>query len=202
MKTITKALLKVQSSIRAISKNKENKHFGYSYVEINAILKNILPILSENKLFLHQSHEIDNEDNFVTHTILLHESGESIKNESYLKIAKTDPQSMGGLHTYGRRYGLVSLLGLQAVDNDAHDTTEWKTDEQKTEYQELLKDPYFDSKRNDTNKWFKEAKTKEQTELALDKMKEKLNEHHLKVQEKLDEETSDIDNKLTEVMED
>ena len=122
MKIITKALLKVQSSIRAIGKNKENKHFGYSYVEINAILKNILPILTENKLFLHQTHELDDNDNFITHTILLHESGESIKNESYLKIAKTDPQSMGGYHTYGRRYGLVSLLALQAVDNDANET--------------------------------------------------------------------------------
>ena len=201
MKTITKALLNVQSSITAISKNKKNEHFGYTYVEINAILDHILPVLTQNKLFLHQTHSVDEFGNFITHTILLHESGESIKNEVPLRISKQDPQSMGGLCTYGRRYGLVSLLGLQAVDDDAHSTIEWKTNEQKEKYQELLKDPFFNGKKNETNKWFSEAKTKDEAESALDIIKSRLEEHYKLEQQKLDQEVSDIDDNLTRVTE-
>jgi len=196
MKTITKALLNVQSSITAISKNKKNDHFGYTYVEINAILEHILPVLTQNKLFLHQTHSVDEFGNFITHTILLHESGESIKNEVPLRIAKQDPQSMGGLCTYGRRYGLVSLLGLQAVDDDAHGSIEWKTNEQKEEYQKLLNDPFFKGKKNETNNWFKQLKTKAETENALTLMKQKLSDHYVETEKKLDEEMSDLDNQF------
>ena len=196
MKTITKALLNVQSSITAISKNKKNDHFGYTYVEINAILEHILPVLTQNKLFLHQTHSVDEFGNFITHTILLHESGESIKNEVPLRIAKQDPQSMGGLCTYGRRYGLVSLLGLQAVDDDAHGSIEWKTNEQKEEYQKLLNDPFFKGKKNETNNWFKQLKTKAETENALTLMKQKLSDHYVETEKKLDEEMSDLDSQL------
>ena len=196
MNKITKALLNVQSSITAISKNKKNEHFGYTYVEINAILEHILPVLTQNKLFLHQTHSVDEFGNFITHTILLHESGESIKNEVPLRIAKQDPQSMGGLCTYGRRYGLVSLLGLQAVDDDAHGSIEWKTNEQKEEYQKLLNDPFFKGKYNETNNWFKQLKTKAETENALTLMKQKLSDHYVETEKKLDEEMSDLDSQL------
>ena len=196
MNKITKALLNVQSSITAISKNKKNEHFGYTYVEINAILEHILPVLTQNKLFLHQTHSVDEFGNFITHTILLHESGESIKNEVPLRIAKQDPQSMGGLCTYGRRYGLVSLLGLQAVDDDAHGSIEWKTNEQKEEYQKLLNDPFFKGKKNETNNWFKQLKTKAETENALTLMKQKLSDHYVETEKKLDEEMSDLDSQL------
>ena len=196
MNKITKALLNVQSSITAISKNKKNTHFGYTYVEINAILDHILPVLTQNKLFLHQTHSVDEFGNFITHTILLHESGESIKNEVPLRIAKQDPQSMGGLCTYGRRYGLVSLLGLQAVDDDAHGSIEWKTNEQKEEYQKLLNDPFFKGKKNETNNWFKQLKTKAETENALTLMKQKLSDHYVETEKKLDEEMSDLDSQL------
>ena len=202
MKTIIKALLKVQGEIRGVAKNKENKFLYYRYMDINAILKHILPILQKHKLFLHQSFETDEHNNFVCHTILLHESGESIKNEVPMRVAKQDPQAMGSLCTYSRRYGLVAFLGLQAVDDDAHSTIELKTNEQKEEYQELLKDPFFNGKKNETNKWFAEAKTKEQAEVRLNLMKDKLNTYHLQEEEKLDKEVSNIDNKLTEVMED
>ncbi len=196
MKTITKALLNVQSSITAISKNKKNEHFGYTYVEINAILEHILPVLTENKLFLHQTHSVDEFGNFITHTILLHESGESIKNEVPLRVSKQDPQSMGGLCTYGRRYGLVSLLGLQAVDDDCHSAMEWRTEEQKAEYQKLLQDPFFKGKYNETNNWFKDFKTKDETQKALDIMKQRLSDHYVETEKKLDEEMSDLDNQL------
>ena len=202
MKTITKALLNVQSSIGAIVKNKKNSHFGYTYVEINSILESILPVLIENKIFLHQTHELDDNDNFITNTILLHESGESISNKVPLKIAKKDPQSMGGLCTYGRRYGLVSLLGLQAVDDDGHSAMDWKTEEQKEEYQELLKDPYFKGKRAKANKYFSEQKTKEEADICLQKMRDRLSAHHISLEEKYDSEISQIDNKLNKITED
>jgi hypothetical protein len=61
------------------------------------------------------------EDKVYT-TIIDIESGEIL--ESYLTLPPiTDAQKLGGAVTYFRRYTLVSLLSLQAVDDDGHEAS-------------------------------------------------------------------------------
>ncbi len=51
-------------------------------------------------------------------TMLMHESGEWISATQPLLLAKADPQGQGSAITYARRYGLMSMLGIVAEDDD------------------------------------------------------------------------------------
>jgi hypothetical protein len=54
----------------------------------------------------------------ILETVLLHLSGEWISGEMFLPLAKGDPQGVGSAITYGRRYGLMAILGMVADDDD------------------------------------------------------------------------------------
>jgi hypothetical protein len=53
-------------------------------------------------------------------TMLLHESGEWVRNTLTLRPTKHDPQGVGSAITYGRRYGLQSLCGVAPEDDDGN----------------------------------------------------------------------------------
>jgi len=115
---IYQKLFKLQQEIGAISKDSKNPFFKSSYFDINQLVDKLLPLLKENKLLLLQP---------------------IVKNEVYAIIQDTesdgrvvssiplpeihDPQKIGGAITYYRRYALVSLLGLQADDDDGNTAT-------------------------------------------------------------------------------
>jgi hypothetical protein len=107
-----------KQSMGKVVKNATNPHLKRNYADINSIIDTVEPILLDHGLLLMQPIQ---EDKVYT-TIIDVESGEIL--ESYLTLPPiTDAQKLGGAITYFRRYTLVSLLSLQAVDDDGHEAS-------------------------------------------------------------------------------
>ena len=52
--------------------------------------------------------------------MLMHSSGEWIKSEIRMPIAKKDAHGIGAATTYGRRYLLSSMVGVAQADDDGN----------------------------------------------------------------------------------
>ncbi len=102
-----------KQSMGKVIKNATNPHFKRSYADINSIIDTVEPILLDCGLLLIQPIKDDK-----VYTIIIDiESGDRF--ESYMTLPPiTDAQKLGSAVTYFRRYTLVSLLSLQAVDDD------------------------------------------------------------------------------------
>jgi len=102
-----------KQSMGKVIKNATNPHFKRNYADINSIIETVEPILMDCGLILMQP-VIDNK---VISRIIDIETGENV--ESSLELpAILDPQKLLSCITYFRRGTLVSLLSLQAVDDD------------------------------------------------------------------------------------
>ena len=112
---INEKLFKLQQEIGTISKDAKNPFYKSKYFDINSLIKQLQPLLKKNRLLLLQPIE---EDMVMSKLICVDGSGGVV---SGLKLPQiTDPQKLGSCITYYRRYTLASLLGLQAVDDDAN----------------------------------------------------------------------------------
>ena len=68
-----------------------------------------------------EGNSIGHDGTVVVETMLTHTSGEWVRSELALPLAKHDPQGVGSAVTYGRRYGLAAIIGVVAdVDDDAN----------------------------------------------------------------------------------
>lgn len=107
-----------KQSMGKVIKNATNPHLKRNYADINSIIDTVEPILLDHGLLLIQPI-IDDK----VYTIIVDiETGDKI--ESYLTLPSiTDIQRLGGACTYFRRYTLVNLLSLQAIDDDGHEAS-------------------------------------------------------------------------------
>lgn len=113
------ALLKAQKNMGAALKSATNPHFRSKFADLNSVIDAAVGPLNDAGIAVLQSPAIL-DGQAVIQTILLHESGEFIVGNSPVVVAKqNDPQSHGAALTYCRRYGLQSMVTLQAEDLDA-----------------------------------------------------------------------------------
>ena len=102
-----------KQSMGKVIKNANNPHFKRSYADINSIIDTVEPILLDCGLLLLQPVR----DGKVFTEVIDIETGDSM--ESSLELpAIIDPQKLLSCITYYRRGTLVSLLSLQAIDDD------------------------------------------------------------------------------------
>jgi len=107
-------IYKLQEEIGGITKNSKNPFYNSKYFDINDLIKQLHPLLLKHKLVLVQPIT----DSSVR-SVIIDLDGGSI--ESSLKLTKgLDAQKKGSEITYYRRYTLVSLLCLQAEDDDGN----------------------------------------------------------------------------------
>jgi hypothetical protein len=107
-----------KQSMGKVVKNATNPHLKRNYADINSIIDTVEPILLDHGLLLIQPII----DEKVCTIIVDVETGDKI--DCYLTLPPiTDAQKLGGAITYFRRYTLVSLLSLQAVDDDGHEAS-------------------------------------------------------------------------------
>jgi hypothetical protein len=124
IKTITPAFLKAQKSMEAAKKGTKNTYFKSSYADLAGVLEACKNSLNENGISILQPHitefnPVTGEAIHFVETVLLHESGEFYLSRTRLVTAKqNDPQALGSSISYGRRYGLQSLISLPAADDD------------------------------------------------------------------------------------
>ena len=113
--SINEKLFNLQQEIGTISKDAKNPFYKSKYFDINSLIKQLQPLLKKHKLLLLQPIE---EDMVYSKLICISGTGGVV---SALKLPElNDPQKLGSAITYYRRYTLASLLGLQAVDDDAN----------------------------------------------------------------------------------
>jgi hypothetical protein len=122
IKEIASALWKAQSEIRAAVKDSTNPHFRSKYADLSSVVDAVKPALSKHGItFLQGIH--DAVDGVAVETMLLHTSGEWISSTMRIPAVKQDAQGYGSAITYGRRYGLQSMCGVPAEDDDGHAAT-------------------------------------------------------------------------------
>lgn len=115
------ALSKAQGEIEDATKSGINPAFGRGskYADLASVRSVIRGPLSKNGLSVIQLPRAHTGYVEVT-TMLLHNSGEYIKETLNMPTAKNDAHGIGSAITYARRYGLMSILCLAADDDDGN----------------------------------------------------------------------------------
>ena len=119
------ALAKAQGVMDDALKLNKNPHFKSSYADLAAVRAAIQKPLSENGLAYVQLLSTSN-DGLDVKTMLIHgESGEYIGDTLTIPLGQQrTPQAVGSAASYGRRYGLMALIGIAAEDDDGNAATE------------------------------------------------------------------------------
>jgi len=117
---IIKKIYNVQGQITGIDKNAKNPFFKSDYVDLNAILSHLYPILQTEKLIINQSSL--QRDNYLDTTTRITdiESGEWMENYVSVPVGTMKPQEGGSSLTYSRRYGLMTFFSLKTEDDDGN----------------------------------------------------------------------------------
>lgn len=110
-------LLKIQQEVPAIKKDSQNPHFKNKYFDINTLLEVVLPILNRHEVVLTQGLTHIN-GKLALETKLSHGKEEVVYIAPLPECA--DAQKYGSAITYFRRYAIVSLLALEAEDDDGN----------------------------------------------------------------------------------
>lgn len=114
------AFVKFQTAMPPVEKNStvkvtSQKGSGYSfkYAELSEVIEKAKKPLGANNLGVTQLLVGDK-----LRTYLIHESGQFIGAETDLRFTPADPQKLGSIITYLRRYAYVAILGISASDDD------------------------------------------------------------------------------------
>ena len=111
------ALAKAQSEVGTVHKDSANPFFKSNYASLAAVWEATRPILSKHGLSVVQLPSHD-ESGYYVETMLMHGSGQWIKSRTYMKPAKDDPQGIGSLISYARRYALQAVTMVCPDDDD------------------------------------------------------------------------------------
>lgn len=113
-------ILEAQKEIGAIKKDSDNPFFHSKYFDINAILREVKPILNNHGLILAQQLNVIEGKNGLDTNIIDSESGQVLLSSTCLLPEGLDAQKTGSAITYFRRYSIQSLLALEAEDDDGN----------------------------------------------------------------------------------
>ena len=113
---IAAALCKVQAKLKPLRRNADNPFFRSSYTDLSAMCETLYPLLAAEGLSVVQGG-----DGSTLDTLLLHESGEWVRT-SLTMPNETNPQKLGSVITYFRRYALAAIVGAvsEGEDDDAN----------------------------------------------------------------------------------
>jgi hypothetical protein len=116
------AIVAAYSELGHVAKDATGHHGGYA--TIGSVLDTVKPILKKHGLAVLQMCG-DSEPGFVTvTTLLVHESGEFQADAGLRMPAPNDPQKVGSAISYARRYGLMTMMGLAALDDDGQSASD------------------------------------------------------------------------------
>ena len=113
------ALAKAQGAIRNATKDSEADavKYRYKYADLAAIWDACRTPLSDNGLAVMQRVRTE-DDSVVVTTMLIHSSGQWVRDFCRFPVAQRTPQAYGSAITYARRYTLAALVGVAADDED------------------------------------------------------------------------------------
>ena len=112
-----------------VRKDANNPFHKSKYSTIESVLNTIEEPLSEVKLGFYQY--VDNNE-LVTVVYDEDDSDTTLTSRVPLILSKQDMQQLGSAITYARRYGLVSMFGLEQEDDDGNRASGYKKPQQQT----------------------------------------------------------------------
>ena len=112
------ALAKAQLQIEPASKNATNPHVRSHYADLASIWDACRGPLNTNGLSIVQFPCDGEVGRIGLCTMIVHSSGEWMSETITVKALKEDPQFLGGVLTYLRRYSLAAVVGVTATEDD------------------------------------------------------------------------------------
>lgn len=116
---IAKALHAAQGEMSGAKKGAANPFFKSKYADLNSVVDAIREPFCNHGLSYSQFPIYEDGSAGVT-TILMHASGEWMRDSLTLPVVKKDPQAVGSAITYARRYALQSIAGIPSEDDDGN----------------------------------------------------------------------------------
>jgi hypothetical protein len=159
------ALAKAQGALDDASKSSINPHFKSRYASLDAVRTAIREPLSLNGLSYVQCARAG--QGFVeVETVLMHASGQFIAETLTMPAAQNTAQGFGTALTYCRRYSLMAMVGIAAVedDDDGHAATHQppvKHDDKPPVQFSKPKEPAESTKAVETAREVKQCKTED-----------------------------------------
>jgi len=118
--SIAAALAKAQAEMKSAKKNQDNPYFKSVYADLASCYEACREPLTKNGIAIFQGIEDSaDSDSIILNTMLIHSSGEWLSSSLRMPLLKKDPQAVGSVITYARRYGLCAAIGLASEDDDA-----------------------------------------------------------------------------------
>lgn len=111
------SLAKAQGAMTGALKDSANPFFKSKYADLESVWTACRKALTENGLSVVQSASATESGVAVT-TMLLHSSGQWMRDTLPLNPKDMSPQGIGSAITYGRRYALAAMAGVYQTDDD------------------------------------------------------------------------------------
>lgn len=112
VKLLAAALNEVQAALKPLKRNADNPFFKSNYTDLAAMAEALYPLLTK-----HGFSVVQGGDGECLSTLLLHTSGEWI--ETALPMpSEANPQKLGSVITYFRRYALAAIVGAVSEGED------------------------------------------------------------------------------------
>lgn len=117
------ALSKVQAVLEGAKKDSLNPFHKSRYADLTSVWKAIREPLTAHGFSVVQSLGSTEQGWPTITTMLLHVSGQWIRDTLTMKPKEDTPQGVGSAITYGRRYALSALVGVSPEDDDGEAAT-------------------------------------------------------------------------------
>ena len=114
---IAAALSKAQGQMSSASKDAKNPFFKSSYATFASVIEAVREPFAANGLSFVQG-TCSSGDLYTVRTMILHASGQWLASSLSATPSKHDPQGVGSLVSYLKRYGLQAMCGIAASDDD------------------------------------------------------------------------------------
>lgn len=118
------ALAKAQSQIEGAAKDSANPHFKSKYADLASVWAACRDALTANGLSVVQFPGEMVENRMTMTTMLMHSSGQWIRQPLSIPLSKVDAQGYGSATTYARRYALAAVVGVCPEDDDGNAASE------------------------------------------------------------------------------
>ena len=116
---LAKAMVKVQQALEPVAKNADNLFTKSKYATLSQIMDGCRKALSDNGVWVYQYNLPSDPSVMTLVTELIHaESGQWVASPLAIPVSKHDPQTIGSLLTYMRRYGLSVAVGVVSEEDD------------------------------------------------------------------------------------
>lgn len=121
------ALMKAQSEMGVAKKDSDNPFFKSKYADLATVQAVIEKPLLDNGLVVTQGAGLGQYGPFIYTTVYHAASGEWLRSEFPMLLAKQDPQGIGSATTYLRRYGLCAMFNIEQADDDGNSASDQST---------------------------------------------------------------------------